>query len=76
MCTQPLKKILDIVEDEEDLEFMQNALDNLEFTEGANALNMFDVSPKDLEDLDEDLFLDDIDDSDQDGDLPLKPSVN
>lgn len=75
---ETIEKVLDIIEDEEDMEFIQQALDNLEFTEGANALNMFDVLPKDLEGLVDDFNLDEGDDNDSltEDDHPHKPSRN
>jgi len=41
-----LEKILEDTEEDEEIEFIQNALDNLKFTEGIGILNMLDIDPE------------------------------
>jgi HEAT repeat protein len=73
-----LEKIMDESEDDEEIEFISNALDNLEFTESADLFGIFDVEPKtDAEDLD---FIIDLDHEEKDDDddliIDLDPSKN
>jgi HEAT repeat protein len=65
-----IEKMMDETDDDEVLEFLQNALDNLEFTEGANLFGLVDLETKnDPEGLD---FIIDLkskdDDEDEDDD--------
>lgn len=75
---ETLEKIMDEVENEEEVDFIQNALDNLEFTEGANMFGLFDFEAKTEEDLDKIIDLDndsDLDDEDDGFDFG-SPSKN
>ena len=74
-----LEKMMDETEDEEELEFIQNALDNLDFTESsAPILGMLDFQPK-IEEEGLDFIIDlehDENDLDEDDLLDLGPSKN
>lgn len=71
-----LEKILDDTEDEEEIEFIQNALDNLEFTESANLFGLLDFEPKSEKDLDFIVDLDKAIDEEDDDLLDPGPSIN
>ena len=61
-----IEKMIDETDDEEELEFLQNALDNLEFTEGAELFGMVDLEANtEKEGLD---FVLDLDAKDEDED--------
>ena len=47
-----LDELLDETEDEEEMGFLESAIDNLEFTEGFDLFDMLDVEPRDEDDLD------------------------
>lgn len=72
-----LVRVLKRTEDEELIEWIDSALENLAFTEGVQAFEMLDLSEEDLEDeeLDDDDFedidgyLDNLDDEDYDDDI-------
>ena len=70
-----IEKLMDETEDEEELEFLQNALDNLEFTEGNELFGLVDLEAKtEPEGLD---FIIDVNEKDDDNDdLFIDPSKN
>ena len=73
-----LEKIMDAIESDDEVDFIQNALDNLEFTEGANLFGLFDFDAKTEEELDKIIDLEkDTDLDNEDDDFPLgSPSKN
>ncbi len=46
-----LRASLEAAEDDEEIRFLEDALDNLTFTEGGEVFNLLDISPEDLADL-------------------------
>jgi HEAT repeat protein len=69
-----IEKLMDETDDEEELEFFQNALDNLEFTEGAEMFGLFDLEAKtEPEGLDFILDLEAKEDDEDDDDLIIGP---
>ncbi len=46
-----LRSNLDAADDNEEIRFLEDALDNLTFTEGGDVFNLLDISPEDLADL-------------------------
>jgi HEAT repeat protein len=59
---QSLEELQENAGDEEDIEFIESALDNLSFTEDMESFSMLDVIPYDLNGDDDEDLLDNIDD--------------
>lgn len=66
-----LEELLDASEDEDEIEFIEQALDNLEFTDGFQVFDLFEVDYQDEDDLDQIIDLSDEDDGDN-GHSPKK----
>jgi HEAT repeat protein len=59
-----LEELQENVEDEDEIDFIESALDNLAFTEELESFPLFDVIPDDLETDEDDDLVDEVDDID------------
>lgn len=63
-----LENLIDETEDDDEADFIQDALDNLFLTEGLASFEMFDFEPQDEDDLHLVIKLDDEDDDNDEDD--------
>jgi hypothetical protein len=64
-----LEELQELSEDDEEIEFIESALDNLSFTEDMELFTLFDIPGAGLVDQEEDADFDELDDLLDDGDL-------
>ncbi len=69
---QSLENLMDEIDDEDSIDFLEDALDNLEFTDGFPHFDLFTLNLEDGQDLDTFIDLDDNTDDEDGNNFPLQ----